>query len=373
MDRRELLKLGAAAALSGCATAPRAVSPGATGILSEADIEATLTQLDLTIAKLAAVPPQPEIFLHSIQGGGKVAPPLPALDAPRTAEGHNLLQRTFAALHIATTFRELPPEVQAREDNQRRMWRAMPLLDSAMLDLADYLAGLSREERRRLQREIDRDPKLVMDIVGTLDEQAAHVGVPARQRAQLRAAGAQVSWRVAHQSVDALLGEMTDKVERVKERHGRDEELRRAIAAKVAEAQLFGAPTADATTHLMLAADVSAASHRIRDRRANGVLGAGGILLGIGAGLGIAGGVMVGSSGAAIGGLFVLTFAVLFGVTAIVLLIVGAILKAIAATDDVVPEHEPEAEPAAPRPAPPQPPAPPPEQPGAPKTDEVHL
>lgn len=338
MDRRELLKLGAAAALSGCATTPRAFPPGANGVMSDAEVEATLAQLDRTIAKLAAAPPQPELFLGAMRNSGRAAATLPPLDAPKVAEAHNLLQRTFAALHIASTFRDLPPEVQARPENQRRMWRAMPVLDSSMVDLSDYLSSLSREERRGIQREIDKDPSLVMDIVGTLDEQAALAGVPARQRMQLRTGGAHVSWRMAHQSVDALLCEVTDKVERVKERHAQDEELRRAIAARIAEAELFDAPSQDASAHLMLSAAVSPSLHDDRERRANIVLGTGGAILGVGAILGIAGAVVL--SGGDIGGAFAITFAVIFGLAGLIVLLVGAVMKANADADDVDGEEE---------------------------------
>jgi hypothetical protein len=249
MDRRDILKATAGLALAGCGTTRGIAASAPSGSWSDAEVARTLADLDSTIEKLSEVPPQPELYLEAVVGRSS-RPTLPPLDQVDVERAHNLVQRTFAALHISATFHDLPKDVQARSDTQRRMWRAVPLLDSAVVDLADYLGSMSAADRRKIQAEIDRDPNLVMDVAGALDDQAARVGVPTRRRAQLRSTAAHVSWRMAHQSVGALLDDVLGKVERVRERHARDEELRRAIAAKVLEAELFG-PPGDASTRLM--------------------------------------------------------------------------------------------------------------------------
>ena len=78
MDRREVLKLSAAVALSGCgagAGGSIASPPGSSGGMSDAEVKETLAQLDLTIAKLAALPPQPELYLHTVRFGANSPPP----------------------------------------------------------------------------------------------------------------------------------------------------------------------------------------------------------------------------------------------------------------------------------------------------------
>lgn len=329
MDRRDILKLGTAAAISGCASGPRAGVPAA-GPMSDSEVEDALADLDRTLASLASTPARPDLYAKVLHPGEQAT--LPPLDGPRTEEANGLLKRMFAALHIAATFRELPAEVQAREDTQRRMWRAMPLLDGAVTDMAGYMSSLSSKDRRKIQAEINRDPDLVMNIVGTLDEQAAHVGVPLRRRAQLRTAGANVAWRMSKQGVDVLVGEMLGKVERVSERLARDEETRRAMAAKIAQAELFG-PKDDPTAHLILSAQITATAHARREGRVSTVLTVGGVLFGVGAVLGIGGALLL--SGGEFAGAFVLTFAVIFGVAGLVMLLVGAILAASVAGDDV--------------------------------------
>jgi len=229
MDRRDILKLGAATALTGCASA-RAVSfraIPAPPAMSSTEVDGVLADLDATLDNMAKSSFTPDHLAH-----------LDTLDARRVARGHDLTMRTLAAMHVAATFRELPPEAQTRPDVQQRMWGLLPALDNTMLDMADYLGSLGSAEKRELQERLRRKPSLAMDAIGVLDEHASGVGVSGRRRAQMRAIAAHASWRMTRQSVDALLGETLDKVERVKERHGRDEQVQRAIVAKVAEAQL---------------------------------------------------------------------------------------------------------------------------------------
>jgi hypothetical protein len=336
MDRRDILKATAGLALSGCATS-HSPSPRPTGPLAtNDDVAQTLADVDSTIAKLSAVAPHPELYVQAVAGRPRTLPSLEELDVARA---HNLMQRTFAALHISATFRDLPPDVQQREETQRRMWRAMPLLDGAMIDLSDYLETLSASDRRRIQAEIDKDPNLVMDIAGTLDDQAAAVGVPMRRRLQLRTAASHVSWRMTHQSVSALLDDVLGKVHRVRERHARDEELRRAIAAKVLEAELF-APPGDVTSRLTSAnvygdeEFISPQKHAARVRKAEIVLGVGGGLLLTGGIVAVIGGVTL-SGGGGIGGAVAITVGAILGVAGLITLIVGLVL-AVNAGDDKV-------------------------------------
>jgi hypothetical protein len=320
MERRDLLKLGAATALAGCATSkPSALAavPPAPAWTPE-EVELALADMDATLDKLAAAKPRLEAF-----GAPRT------LDARRVAQGHDLTVRTLAAMHISASFRELPAAVQAREDVQRRMWSALPFIDDAMLDMNDYVASLTPAERRSIQDKLREQPSLAMDTIGTLDEQAAAAGVPMRRRLQMRTIAARTSWRMTRQSVNAVLDDTLDKVRRVRERHGRNEQLQRAIAAKVAEAELFGAPR----SHLVFAAGVPEPRHR--SHPGSTVMIVGGVLLGVGIVSAGVGALMLtsGDSGVDIGGAIAITIGAGLGLAGIITLIVGAVISANAKPD----------------------------------------
>jgi len=343
MERRDILKLGAAAALTGCATsrgptAFRAVPPPP--VWSPGEVDEALADMDATLAKLAAAKPRPDLFGVPT-----------TLDNARVARGHDLTMRTLAAMHVAATFRELPADVQQRPDVQRRMWNALPFLDDAMLDMSEYLSSLAPSERRAVQQQLRKDPSLGMQIVGKLDEHAASAGVPNRRRAQMRAIATHATWRITRQSVDALVDDTLSKVQRVRERHGRDEQLQRAVGAKVAEAELFGA---QGPSHLVFSTAISDPHHRKPHRSAK-VLGVGGILLGVGAVFGGLGAALVVSdhntSGAWFAGAISITVGSLLGLAGIIVLIVGA---AMAANESNEPDETDTSAPPAQPPPPPE-------------------
>ncbi len=311
MDRRDLLKLGVAATVAGCAGAPKpavTVPP-----LSAQEADAILADLDATLARLRSSPPATDVFL-----GANVP------DSPRLRRGHELTTKALASMHVAATFRELPPEVQARPDVQERMWRAMPDMDDSMMSLTDFLEKLTPAERRALQARLRSEPDLGMKVVEKLDDHAKTAGLGAKRRSQMRAAAAHVSWRMQNQSVDALLDECVDKTRRVTEHVGRDAEVQRAAAAKLTELGLFG-PEAGGTAHLTLASSVGAPPEQ--HRSSTTVLIVGGALLGLGAIFAGAGGLMIAATGE-IGGAFLITLGAVVGFAALIVLLVGAIMAA---------------------------------------------
>lgn len=320
MERRDVLKLGAAAALTGCAvpaTTFRAVPPPPAW--TPETIADALADLDATLDKMAALKPRPELFVGER-----------TLDAKRAARGHDLVVRTLAAMHVAATLRELPPEVQAREEVQRKVWQSLPMIDAAMLDMNDYVTQLTPADRRAIQEQLRNDPSAGMNAIGKLDEHAAAAGVSNRRRMQMRAIATHLSWRMTKQSVDATLEDTLDKVRRISERHGRDEETRRLIAAKVAEAELFGAH-ANHPAHAIFSVGVP--DNEERSRRASHTLGVGAVLLGIGAvTAGVGTGLVVGfnsgnDGGAFAAGLVMITIGAALGLAGIITLIVGAVMS----------------------------------------------
>ena len=321
MDRRDILKLGAAGALTGCAPSARIsfrVPPPPQ--MSPEDVERTLAELDATLEKMSASRVAPELMTTA--GVART------IDAAQTARGHDLTMRTLAAMHVAATFNELPETARKRDDVQRRMLRAVPLMDGAMLDMADYVGSIGPVERRALQEGLRKRPSLGMDAIGVLDEHAASMGIPTRRRMQMRTIAAHASWRMTRQSVDAMLGDTLEKVRRTRERHPPDERVARAVSAQIAEADLFD--RREGRAHVLFATGVPGE----RRHRGDAVLLTGGILLGVGAAAGIAGAVIVSLPSSAdmangwIGGAVLITVGALLGLAGIICLIVGAVLKA---------------------------------------------
>lgn len=283
------------------------------------EVDVTLAELDATLARMRSSTPNADVLL-----GARVD------DSVQMQRGHALVMKTFSSMHIAATFRELPPEVQSRPDVQERMWRAIPDMDEAVLSLTDVMRKLTPAERKSLQKKIKSDPELGMKIVEKLDDQAKSAGIGMKRRSQMRAAAAHVTWRMANQSVDALLDECIDKTQRVIERNGRDAEVQRAAAAKLTELGLFGPKEgAGSAAHLTLATSVvTQSSHPGRT-----VLIVGGTLFGIGAILAGAGGIMIAATGE-IGGAFLITLGAIMGLAGLICLIIGAIQAASAPASD---------------------------------------
>jgi len=322
MDRRDVLKVGAAAALAGCAaeTSRPAVPPP----MTPSEVDGVLAELDATLGRMRAGAPNPEVLLGA------------ATDSLQMQRGHELVVKTFASMHLAATFRELPTDVQARPDVQERMWRAMPEMDDAMLSLTEVMQKLTPAERKALQQRLKDDPELGMRVVEKLDEQAKSVGVNAKRRTQMRAAAAHATWRMTHQSVDSLLDECIDKTRRVVERNGRDAEMQRAVAAKLTELGLFGPPEgAGGAAHLTLASAVGGGAQPAH--RASKVLLVGGILLGVGVLVGGGGGLLVATGTFA--GVLLITAGALLGLAALIVLIVGAVMAASEPSDPADPEE----------------------------------
>lgn len=321
MDRRDVLKVGAAAALAGCAaeTSRPAVPPP----MTPSEVDGVLAELDATLGRMRAGAPNPEVLLGA------------STDSVQMQRGHELVVKTFASMHLAATFRELPTDVQARPDVQERMWRAMPEMDDAMLSLTEVMQKLTPAERKALQQRLKDDPELGMRVVEKLDEQAKSVGVNAKRRAQMRAAAAHATWRMTHQSVDSLLDECIDKTRRVVERNGRDAEMQRAVAAKLTELGLFGPEGAGGAAHLTLASAVGGGAPPAH--RGSKVLLVGGVLLGVAVLVGGGGGLMVATGTFA--GVLLITAGALLGLAALIVLIVGAVMAASEPSDPPDPEE----------------------------------
>lgn len=334
MDRRDVLKLGAVASVSGSSCAGLLSNPGAVGA---SDLGGFLSSLDGALA--------------SIGGGQFFDTFLPATRSPelstRAQHGEVLAKKTLRSLLLVGTLSELPPEHLAHDGVQQRLRDSMGEFDDAMFGMTSMLEQLSPTERADLSAALEEDPQLGMRVMSGVDEQAAAFGVSLKQRTKLRALSTHACARL-RQSPELLITEYTGKMHKIAARQGARAAAERAMAASLgsnllwqsqaAEGEATGGsltppppppPQIDPPETRGASADPESAypaSPVRRGPRASHVLlTTGGIALGLTA-LSVGLGFASGSSGA---GLFVFTVGALLGITGLIVLIIGLIMLAV--------------------------------------------
>jgi hypothetical protein len=207
-----------------------AIAPPVVPALTASDLD-VLAKMDVVLRAVRTSKPDPARF--------DVAEKDPA----KIAAAHDLVAKSLGAMHTMATFGALSQESQQHPDVQRRMWAALPDVHEATMGMTDQLDSVTAEERRKIDERLRKDPDLPMRIIERIDEQAKQSDIPHAQRLRMRTIATHLAWRLKTQGSGALIDELVGKVDRVIARHGADAELQRAVAAKVAEAQLFGFPT----------------------------------------------------------------------------------------------------------------------------------
>ncbi len=337
MDRRDVLKLGAVASLSGSSCAGLLANPGS---VSVGEMNGFLASLDTA--------------LDNIASGSFFERFLPANQSPeisaRAKHGEELTKKTLRSLLLVGTLQELPPEQLAHAGVQQRLRNSMGEFDDAMFGMNSLLEGLSSTERTEISKALQENPTLGMKVMGAVDEEAANFGVSMKQRSRLRAISSHTCSRL-RQSPELTLTEYTGKMRKVAARHGARSELERTTAAAIGNALLWQGQSNDGTsaggelsppppppplppqeTPGSTAAPIDQGQAqqpqpRQGVRPSHVVLTAGGIALGLGAalfGIGFATSSSSGGVGLALG----ITFGALLGIAGLITLIVGLILLA---------------------------------------------
>lgn len=225
MDRRDLLKFGALAGVSGSSCASLLSNPGALGA---ADMNDFLGALDGALAKVLQGRPFDALFPAS--PGSELA--------ARLRHGEELTRKTLRSLLMVGTVGELPLEQQAHEGVQQRLRGSMGEFDDAMFGMTELLENISPTERASVSKALRDDPGLGMRVMGTFDEEAAAMGVSLKQRTRLRALSAQACARL-RQSPDVAIAEYAGKARKIAARHGAHAELQRRAAASLGSALLW--------------------------------------------------------------------------------------------------------------------------------------
>jgi hypothetical protein len=319
MDRRDLLKVGAAASLGiieACAPQRPPLEPGEL----PPDMDEFLRGLDQRMEDMT--------HAEFVKGFAEAATDRKLLDSERAQlqSKEELFRKMLRTLYVTQTFRDLPETAQRHPGMQERMMRHLDEIDQTVTDVTGMLENLDDDQRTKLRNVLRDRPDLPMTIAEKVDEHAAKAGVSGKRRLQLRAMMLQTSFRMKHAAPGAVIDEYVHKVRRFTAQNG----MQTDVAMRLA-----GRATSDAFWQQQAAAPPAASS----PAPGTGTVKTGAILMGVGV---VTFGVSVALVGTWTGFLVGATIgAVLFAVGLIVL-IVGAIIYAASSPQPAAPAADPE-------------------------------
>jgi hypothetical protein len=160
----------------------------------------------------------------------------------------------IAALWITSTFRDLPAKTRRSPEVQQWMLDEGPAVATAVFTLTEFLEDLMPEERAKLGQALRDDPSLAEAFTTGLAEGARDVGVESERPVQARVVADHVLWRMRHQSVDAVIDEYVDRVDRVCKRAGFDRSEWRTLLAEETDSWAALTPLSDPDNPEVIAA-----------------------------------------------------------------------------------------------------------------------
>ena len=134
------------------------------------------------------------------------------------------------ALVVADVARSIPAGTELPREVARRIGETLPILDECVVTYHALLDGAPPSLRRKIDRELRRDPAKVMDVAEALDGRACALGVSSDSRTRMRRIATTVGTRIRHQSSSAVIDDCLAKVDRVVEHQGADLRVARSGA-----------------------------------------------------------------------------------------------------------------------------------------------
>jgi len=225
MERREFMNVGAAGAsafmiLGGAAWATAPTSPG-------------------DGARTTAVPDMDQYLARMDSGLDSIASWSPSSACPEFAgdrQGADELGRkALKTLYVTAMFADLPESARRHPGVQERVLKALPEMDEATSSVADYLGSRTPEQLERAQRALRDSRNPAMEMLESLDEQAARAGVSTSRRIQTRRIMTEAAWRLRNQPPALVIRETLDKVDKVSASDVSLEARRDLVAARAGE------------------------------------------------------------------------------------------------------------------------------------------
>jgi hypothetical protein len=287
MERRDFIKLGAAAGVGGAAMAAKPSGLVNDGMLAGGVLAATeppdmpryLDKIDRGLSRIDEWRMEDYLALEGCPSDGDWG-----------AE-NKFVRDSIKTLYLTGMFGDLPAESRAHPGMQDRIWDHMGTMDDAVFGTLDRLKAQAPAETAALKRFLTEKPSPAMRLGERLDGQAKEIGVSVGRRLQMRSQFAQTNFRLTHQDPMLIYNEYTSKVEKLAAQNGLAEEFKRRLTAKAGEKLFWEKPQdlaalAEQWEGLESGAVAGAASGKRRYPR---TLTTGAIMMGVGAAAGLAG------------------------------------------------------------------------------------
>jgi hypothetical protein len=238
MERRELLKLAAAAYLvgaePGCASPPRSAPATAASVtdvaaqLDPAAADALLAKIDARMEWIRSASLPDDVLPLSRMSRGADA------DAELASTG-TLVRKSIRSLYLTGRFLDLPDTMKVHPGMQARLRAIQPEMDDAVLGMTARLERMTADDHRRVQTHLQGDDLFGERLARALEKTASDDGLSFERTFGVRSATLELSQRMAAQSPSLVLDPLVHKVRRIQAHPRSDAEQTRRLAARVGE------------------------------------------------------------------------------------------------------------------------------------------
>ena len=239
LERRELLKLAAAAVVlgseAGCA-APQnsraaSAAPTVADVASRLNPQAAdelLAKLDARMAWIAGASlPDDVLPLSKLSGVAKAS-------AEITDTG-TLVRKAVRTLYMTGRFLDMPEEMRLHPGVQARLGAMQSEMDDAVMGMTERLERMTPDEHRRVQDYLKKDDLFGERLARVLEKTASDDGLSFQRTFGVRSATLELSQRMAAQSPSLVVDPLVRKVRRIEAHPRSDAEEARRLAARVGE------------------------------------------------------------------------------------------------------------------------------------------
>jgi hypothetical protein len=224
VKRREFLKASATGLVGAAAGEVQASAPVPT--FDPATVEAKLERIDKRMAW----------FTHH-----EMVPRAPKtpLEATLFEERSRLARTAFRSFYFTGAFLDLSETEQMHPGVQERVARIQPDMEHAVSGMADFLAGMTPERRRIIQKELQDKPQIGDDIVQMFHRTTVEDRFGLAPQLDMRLAFGDLTTRMKTQNPSLLIDPCIQKVRKIQANAGRDAARERDQARREGESRFW--------------------------------------------------------------------------------------------------------------------------------------
>ena len=235
LQRRDVLKLAAGAAIAGAETACAPSMPGAPPTAADVAArldpdaaDAMLTKIDRRLAWInEASLPDDVLPLSKLPRG-------PRFDE-ELATNSALVRKSIRTLYITGRFLDMPDEMKIHPGVQSRVRAMQPEMDDAVLGMTERMERMTPTDHERLQGYLRKNELFGERLAGVLERTARDDGLSFERTFGTRSSILQLTKRMSGQSPALVIDPLVSKVRRIEARPRSDAEEARRLAALVGE------------------------------------------------------------------------------------------------------------------------------------------